>query len=465
MRDATATARASVLVAALAILAACATVDPSPDHEEARLLIRQSTEREEVFDPSAAPMSEADVDAVLQDGLSLDEALRLALLDNRHLQAGFLGLGVARAEFVQAGLLRNPSLGVAFLLPSGGGRPKIAIDVFESIVDLWEIPSRKRLARSELSQQILDLSRFAGELVADTKDAYFRSVAARELRATAGENLELTRQSFVTVQQRVAEGVATTTEESLARNAMLAAELAARRSERDDVVAKRRLASLLSLESDVISVPLTDALPAPALLEFDRETLVARGRESRLDVRAAVSAVLAAEDQLGLEKSRVFPSVELGVSLERPEHGASVDLLAGPAAKLDVPVFDQNQAKVAGARYRVEAMRRELAALLAEVGQDVRAAVDRATSAARTAQFAADELLPQAEQGAALARSSFDLGGVTLPSLLESQRAVLTAREHRIEALLEAALAQVELERAAGGPIAKLASGWPREFR
>ena len=458
MRNATATARVSVVAAALALLAACATVDPSPDHEEARLLIRQSTEREEVFDPSAAPMSEADVDAVLQDGLSLDEALRLALLNNRRLQAGFLGLGVARAEFVQAGLLRNPSLGVAFLLPSGGGRPKIAIDVFESIVDLWEIPSRKKLARSELSQQILDLSRFAGTLVADTKDAYFRSVAARDLRATASDHLELTRQSFVAVQQRVAEGVATTTEESLARNAMLAAELAARRSEREDVVSKRRLASLLSLEGDVVAVPLTDALPAPALLEFDRETLVARGRAARLDVRAAVNAVLAAEDQLGLEKSRVFPAVELGVSLERPEHGASVDLLAGPAAKLDVPVFDQNQAKVAGARYRVEAMRRELAALLAEVGQDVRASVDRATSAARTAQFAGEELLPQAEQGAALARSSYDLGGVTLPSLLESQRAVLTAREHRIEALLEAALAQVELERAAGGPLSMLAS-------
>ena len=123
-----------------------------------------------------------------------------------------------------------------------------------------------------------------------------------------------------------------------------------------------------------------------------------------------------------------------------------------------MPVFDQNQAKVAGARCRIEAMRRELAALLAEVGQDVRAAVDRATSAARTAQFAGEKLLPQAEQGAALARSSYDLGGVTLPSLLESQRAVLTAREHRIEALLEAALAQVALERAAGGPVSKLAS-------
>ena len=95
MRDATVNARASVVALALALLAACATVDPSPDHEEARLLIRQSTEREEVFDPSAAPMSEADVEAVLSEGLSLDEALRLALLNNRRLQAGFLGLGAA----------------------------------------------------------------------------------------------------------------------------------------------------------------------------------------------------------------------------------------------------------------------------------------------------------------------------------------------------------------------------------
>jgi cobalt-zinc-cadmium efflux system outer membrane protein len=50
---------------------------------------------------------------VLAGGLELDEALRLAPLNNRHLQAEFAALGVARADLVQAGLLRNPSASVA----------------------------------------------------------------------------------------------------------------------------------------------------------------------------------------------------------------------------------------------------------------------------------------------------------------------------------------------------------------
>jgi cobalt-zinc-cadmium efflux system outer membrane protein len=128
-------------------------------------------------------------------------------------------------------------------------------------------------------------------------------------------------------------------------------------------------------------------------------------------------------------------------------------LLAGPSATLELPIFDRNLTQVRRAEFRRDQLRQEYDALVAEVGHDVRAAVDRAASAARAARFVADELLPQAERGLQLARTSYDLGDTTLLALLESQRAALQARSTRVEALLEAARARVEIERAAGASL------------
>jgi len=439
-----------LLLASLGSACASTEVDPREDQERARALIREALGPVEIFDPQAPPLSESEIEATLADGLGLDEALRLALLNSRRLQAGFLALGIARADFVQAGLLRNPSLGVGFLFPSGGGSPKITADFVQSLVDLWELPARQEVAEQLVQQRVYELSRFAGALVVDTKDAYFESVARRELLATARESADLARAVLDAVRLRVQEGVATAIEENLAQSQALDAELVLRSAERESTGAQRRLAALLSLEGDLLPVALVDALPEPGPSEIDREGLVLRSRASRLDLRASEAALLSAEAQLALERRRAMPDVELGVSFERPEGGGSVDALAGPGVAVELPIFDRNQVQVRRAEFRRDELQREHDALAAEIGQEVRAAVDRAAASARVARFVAEELLPQAERGLELARDSYSLGDTTLLAVLESQRAALQARSTRIEALLEAARTGVEVERAAG---------------
>jgi cobalt-zinc-cadmium efflux system outer membrane protein len=194
-------------------------------------------------------------------------------------------------------------------------------------------------------------------------------------------------------------------------------------------------------------------LPEPARGALDREALVARVRSTRLDVRAAEAAVATADRQLALERRRTIPDVEAGVSLERPESGASVDALLGPTAAVELPLFDRNHAQVRRAEFRRDELRLEYEALACEVEQALRVAVDQADAAARAARFVTGELVPQADRSLALARTSYDLGDSTLLTLLESQRASLQARSANIEALLEAARARIDVERAAGASL------------
>ena len=58
------------------------------------------------------------VAGLLGKPLTVDDAVQIALLNNRGLQAGFQELGITEAEVVQAGRLPNP--GFSFRRPSPG---------------------------------------------------------------------------------------------------------------------------------------------------------------------------------------------------------------------------------------------------------------------------------------------------------------------------------------------------------
>lgn len=445
--------RSRIWSAASFLTLACATVDPRPDFARARDEIRVATGQDEVHDPEAPALAADEIATVLGDGLTLDETLRIALLNNRRLQAGFQRLGIARADFVQAGLLRNPSLSLAFFLPSGGGRTRLTADLAARVSELWELPVRKDVAAAGLENELVALALQAAEIVLEARRSYYESVAAAEARALAAENAELAGQGLVAVRKRIERGVATRGEESLARSQELGAALAHQRAERAEVFSRRRLAAWLSLEEDLLGIALTDPLPAPLATALEREPLVQQSRMRRLDLRASAALVARARAAVELEERRRFPDIDLGVSAERPEGGSSSEFLLGPTGTLELPLFDQNQAQVSRARFHLAELQKEHEALLAEAAQGVRAAADAATVSVGAVRLIEAELLPEATRGLDLARRSFELGDATTTLLLESQRALVMARQALLDARLEAALARVELERQLGAPL------------
>ncbi len=58
--------------------------------------------------------------ALRQRKLTADDAVQIAMLNNRDLQAIYTELGVAQADLVQAGLFRNPLLDAAVQFPLSG---------------------------------------------------------------------------------------------------------------------------------------------------------------------------------------------------------------------------------------------------------------------------------------------------------------------------------------------------------
>jgi len=376
--------------------------------------------------------------------------VEIALLNNRQLQGAFLDIGIARADLVQSGLLSNPSLGVAVLFPLGSGQTDIQGFLAQSIVELWQMPVAKRAARHELEAQILHVARLAGELAAETKRAYYRAVATRDLLTLTEENEALLLQSYETLRIYREAGVASALDELLQLREAQQAQLSVRETRLAAANARRELARLLSLEADFDSLVLTSPLPQPLSVEFDADELIALARNERLDLHALSQSILAGEAEVELEHARVFPDVSLGVSAEKDADNI------GPTASLTLPIFDQNQAQIARAEYAQLQSIRSYEDLYLSIAQDIRIAVDRATTRWGDVGLYRKELLPQSETNLELTQTAYGAGTAGVLTLIESQRALIDARRGYVVAWADAASSLSDLERAVGLPLIRI---------
>lgn len=468
----------------------CATVNPQQDYRRARELIEKSTGFERAYNPEEAGLSEDELSAILADGLALDDAVQLALLNNRQLQVSFLDIGMARADLVQSGLFANPSLGVGVLFPAGGGRSNIQADLAQHIVQLWQMPVKKRSAGHALERKIVSVARLAGELVVETKRAYYRGAATQDLVEIAQQNLTLVAKSYGAISAQREAGAASLLDENLQRGELLRAELGLRNARLAALNAIRSLARLLSLDQRVEELTLTDALPEFISPAFDSDSLIARARKHRLDLRALSQAVLTEEAEVELEYLRVFPEISVGVGGERLEsRGQSgrniaadfarsslragsptipaiqtrgeraaedrqeIDYMWGPNISVTLPIFDQNQAQIARAQYaRLQAIK-SYEDLYLSIAQDIQIAVDRASVLWTNVAFYRESLLPQAQKNLEFTDAAYQAGSTNVLTLLESQRALLETRRGYVLAWSDASMSLSDLERAVGLPL------------
>ena len=278
--------RTFAVFALVSVLIGCVQVKPFADVARARRLIAEATGVETAYDPAAPLLTEEQLDAVFDGGLTLEEAVRIALLNNRRLQAEFASIGVAKAEWVQAGLLSNPTLAFSAQFPEGGGRANIQASIAQNIVDLWQIPRRKQVAQATLTGTILRIAYFATQLAADTRTAYFRAKAAEELLVLAQENLALVKKSYEAVKAQREAGRASLLDENLARGQVLSARLGVRNARLSVANAKRSLARHMSVAREVDAIALVTPLPSAIGRSLRAEDLIAAAGKNRLDLRA-----------------------------------------------------------------------------------------------------------------------------------------------------------------------------------
>ncbi len=481
----------TVCAAALSLLAGCATVNPGLDYGRTAEHIERATGHEAVYRPDDEQIARQKVDELLQGGLSVGEAVQVCLLNNPSLQAKFQDVGMARADVVQAGLFSNPSLSLALRLPAGGGLANLDAGIAQNIADLWQIPARKRAAERSLDRTILDIAREAADLAADAKYAYYATVSQQQVYEITQENLVVAKELLDVAVTRQDAGAGNVLDVNLSRGKAIEGELALESARLRAADAGRALAELLGLTSEADLLVLLDPLPDPPSQEPEAEALIQLARQWRLDLRAAEQAVAAAEARLEEQYHRIFPNLEIGVDLERDARKAQggrkiladtarasiangaltapdiqprserqrnkrTDFIIGPSIGLVLPIFDQNQAQIAKAKFALARATKALEALDRAATQDIRSATDRARTAWRMVRLYRDRLVPLAQSNLDLSREAYRAGRTSFLSVLEAQRFFLETRKGHVGAAHTAAASIPELERSIGLPFPKL---------
>lgn len=392
-------------------------------------------------------------DDILKQGpLGADDAVRVALLANPRLRAEYASLGFSAAEVYDAGRLANPTLSGAVLFThSAGDLDRYDYGLSQNFLSLLMLPARKRLAQAEFERAQEQAGAAILELCGEVQAAYYRLVAAdqvRELRHTVAEAAQA---SAELAQRYYAAGNIAALDLELERAAAGQAEAQAVSADEEAVSARAELGGLLGLPAARVDWQVQNRLPPPLSKDDDAAALLALADRSRLDLAARRREVAALQDALGVSRRyRFLGDVELGVQGERDDDGAH---LLGPALSVQLPLFNQNQGGVLRAQARLERGQAELDALQLDIGHAIVAARARVAAQRGLAERYRGEYLPLQES---IVRHMQERSNAMLEGPFELIRA--RQREYDVDqAYLEAVrdywLARVELSRQVGAQL------------
>jgi outer membrane protein TolC len=339
---------------------------------------------------AAGAEAHAEAARLLAQPLTPDAAVRVALLNNRALRASLVRLGVAEADLVQAGRMRNP--GIGFSRMSGGGETDIERSVMVDLVGLLTMPLRRDIEARRFEGAKLAAALDAVRLAADTRKAWFNAVAAAQSARYAGQVREAA-QAGAELAARMAQ-VGNLSALDQAREQAFSAEATAQlaRARHNAVAAREQLARMMGAWGEQTAFRLPERLPDLPASPKAAGAFEAEAMQQRLDLRLARLELEATARALGLTKATGFINVLDAGYLNSSKTGSARE--DGYAIELSLPLFDWGGARVAKAEaiYMASVHRAASAAVLA------RSQVREAWSAYRTdydlARHYRDEIVP-----------------------------------------------------------------------
>ena len=165
------------------LLAGCATQPSDSDFGDVQTQAHDRTGADIRWNHDSAADREVAgrLQGMLSRQISSDDAVQIALLDNPRLQARYEQLGIAQADLVAAGLLKNPVFDGMIRWPDDGGGPNVELAVTGSFLDVLFIPLRQHIAKAELEKTKLQVADAVFDLATRTRQAYFQSQGAEQL--------------------------------------------------------------------------------------------------------------------------------------------------------------------------------------------------------------------------------------------------------------------------------------------
>jgi cobalt-zinc-cadmium efflux system outer membrane protein len=334
--------------------------------------------------------------SLLKGKLTAEQAVQIALLNNRDLQAVYSDLGVAQADLVQAGLLANPIFDAAIKYPtSGGGRPDLELSAVMSFLDIFYVPLRKRVAAARFEETKNRVTGSVLDFAARLRTAFYLHQANEqmlELRQTIVQALVA---SFEVARRLHEAGNITDLDFARERALLESSKLSLRAAEVAVRQSREELNILMGLWGKQTEWQAGDRLPDIPEQPMQTEDMERVALSRSIDLSHARQRIVVAGEQLGFNRTTALvPEFHAGALGEREEGSWSV----GPTLEFPIPLFDQGQARVGRAVAELRRAQQEYYALAVRIRSRARAVQERMQGARDRALYYRDILLPLHER-------------------------------------------------------------------
>jgi outer membrane protein TolC len=346
--------RVAALAAAALSLSACRAFLPDGGMDTVALVAGSGLNKDvvKVTSRGEAIAMQSRVSGLLRRPLSADAAVQVALLNNPSLQAAYNRLGIAEAVAVKAS--RPPALSLAFSTVSTPVELDIERQVIGSLLSLVTMPARTRIAGEEFARAELTAAEETLRVAAETRRAYVRAVAAREIVAALGEGKASAEAAAKLAEQLKQTGAVNKLDQ--ARRQVIAvemdADLVAAWQQAD--AAQERLTRLMGLWHNDLGRTLPSALPSLPNGLRSRGAIEQEAVNTRIDVQIARAEMAAMARSYGLTRKTHFLNVldAAGISKTQKDRGERPAEGGGYQLVLEVPLFDFGRANVREAEQR-----------------------------------------------------------------------------------------------------------------
>jgi outer membrane protein, heavy metal efflux system len=435
-----------------ALVAGCASTSPEPAFQDVAKDVAKRTGHRVVWAEAGADAKAIDraVEDLLKRELRVQDAVQVALLNNKNLVAKYEELGIAQADLVQAGLLRNPTFSVGMTTAERDKLdPNLVFGVTESFLDLFLLSARKKIAQSALEQTKREVGDAVLALAFEVRAAYYTLQGAQqvlEMRRAVSDAADASAE--IAARQNDAgnlSDLALASERTQSEQARL--DLA--RAEADVLGGREKLNRLMGAFGPLTQWRLAARLPELPAEEPPLAHLETRAIEQRLDLMALRQEVQTVTYALHLvESSRMVGALAVGADVARLDNH---EVVVAPRAEIELPLFDQRQAAIARLEAQLRVSQARLHARAVEARSEVRSARERLALARRVATHAKNVMIPLRERVVGLSQQHYDAMLIGVYQLLAAKQAEVNAYREYIEMVRDYWVARSELERAVGG--------------
>jgi outer membrane protein, heavy metal efflux system len=444
-------ARRSGSVCALLLLASgCATFDQRAGFSEVRGVVEERSGKRVVWNLGTELDAEAaeDVRRLLAGTLSADEAIQVALLNNRELQAVYAELGVAQADVVQAGLLANPVFDGAVFFPVAGGPATLDLSVAVGFLDVFYRPLRRRVATARFEEAKLQVTGAVLDFAAAVRAAYYRHQADEQRLELLETIVQALTVSFDVTERLYAAGNITDLDRARERALLEEERVQLRAAEVTARQSRAHLNSLMGLWGEETAWQIERRLPDVAADTLPLEGLERHALVQSLDLASARQRLVVGGEQLGVSRATLLiPESSLGAGAEREEG----EWKAGPTIELPIPLLNQGQGRLGRAVAEFRRAEQEYYALGVRLRSTARLVKERLQGAEDRARYFRDIVLPLRERIVRETQLQYNAMQLGVFDLLRAREQQIQAALAYVETLLDYWLARTDLEQLLSG--------------